>query len=133
MLGFVAGVLVAYMFILSENLAPLEVDALGLHSCVQEQMRYPKIARDEGLEGEVMVEVAVQNGAITHIQVVQSSGVQALDEAAQRSVQRARECIERKWAEARQAGSLSKAGYASTILQFPLVFKMAPTLPKEAQ
>lgn len=119
------------MFILSENLAPLEENALGLHSCVQAQMRYPKIARDEGLEGEVIMEIVVQNGAITCIQVAQS--VKILDEAAQRSLQRARGCIERRWAEARQVGSLSKAGYASTILQFPLVFKIAHNLPKEAQ
>jgi TonB family protein len=61
-----------------------------LHSAIEGAKTYPRLARERGIEGTVLVRFKVlPTGDIETVHVVKSSGVQILDEASVRTVYRA--------------------------------------------
>ena len=77
--------------------------------------RYPRLARERGWQGRVMIEVAVLNdGTVNNAEVEQSSGYRALDQAALRAV--------RRWRFAVADSNLPPHG---AVVRVPITFKLS--------
>jgi TonB family protein len=63
---------------------------LQLHSAIEKAKTYPRLARERGIEGKVLVRFKVlPTGDIEAVDVIKSSGAQILDDASVRTVYRA--------------------------------------------
>jgi protein TonB len=61
-----------------------------LHSALEKAKTYPRLARERGIEGSVLVRFKVlPSGDVETVNIVRSSGVEILDEASVRTVYRA--------------------------------------------
>jgi TonB family protein len=61
-----------------------------LHSALEKAKTYPRLARERGIEGSVLVRFKVlPSGNVETVNIVRSSGVEILDEASVRTVYRA--------------------------------------------
>ena len=89
-------------------------EPIGGLEAVQEKLRYPKEAQDEGLEGTVIVRVTVdRRGRVRDTEVIESFGNEECDTAAQRAVRGAR------W-KAAQKDSKRVEGYVDIPVEFKL-------------
>jgi protein TonB len=61
-----------------------------LHSAIEQVKTYPRLARERGIEGTVLVRFrALPSGSIEQVDIVKSSGARILDEASITTVYRA--------------------------------------------
>ncbi len=61
-----------------------------LQSAIEKAKNYPRLARERGIEGVVLVKFRVlPSGDVEEVSVVRSSGASILDEASVRTVRRA--------------------------------------------
>jgi len=66
----------------SEDLAQFPGGEIELDRFVQKNVKYPRIAKEQGIEGRVMVAVVInENGIITDIEVLQGIGGGCEEEA----------------------------------------------------
>jgi protein TonB len=59
----------------SEDMAQFPGGELELEKFVQKNVQYPRIAKEQGIEGRVIVALVIdENGAITDVELIQSIG-----------------------------------------------------------
>jgi periplasmic protein TonB len=84
---------------------------LYIRKALVAHFRYPLIARKRGWQGEVLLSFDVESdGRISHVHITRSSGFQALDQAALRSLD--------------QVGRVEQAPLVRVSLQLPVTYKL---------